>query len=128
MENPFIGKRADVYNKRGIVALFRDQERLAEHWWDQALHLSDRHFDSQCNSRIHRWTNGSISDATLMAEMESYVFTVPGKGETLRAYLLIAMGWREEGMEELTQFIANNEAGLKLETRLQNLKKNKVLK
>ena len=37
MENPFIGKRADVYNKRGIVALFRDQERLAEHWWDQAL-------------------------------------------------------------------------------------------
>ena len=63
-----------------------------------------------------------------MAEMESYVFTVPGKGEALRAYLLIAMGWREEGMEELTQFIANNEAGLKLETRLQNLKKNKVLK
>ena len=53
-----------------------------------------------------------------MAEMEQFVFTVPGKGETLRAYLLIAMGWREEGMRKLTEFIANNEAGLKLETRL----------
>ena len=53
-----------------------------------------------------------------MAEMEQYVFTVAGKGETLRAYLLIAMGWREEGVDVLTQFIANNEAGLKLETRL----------
>ena len=24
MENPFVGKKADVYNKRGIVALFRN--------------------------------------------------------------------------------------------------------
>ena len=63
-----------------------------------------------------------------MAEMEEYVFTVDGKGETLRAYLQIAMGWREEGMELLTQFITKNESNLKLETRLQNLKKNKVLK
>ena len=61
-----------------------------------------------------------------MAEMEEYVFTVEGKGETLRAYLQIAMGWREEGMELLTQFITKNESNLKLETRLQNLKKNKV--
>ena len=128
MENPFIGKRADVYNKRGIVALFSNQEQLAQHWWNQALELSDKHFDSQCNYSMHRWNNGSTSDAQLLAEMEEFVFTVEGKGETMRAYLLIAMGWREEGMEMLSQFIAKNEASLKLETRLQNLKKNKVLK
>ena len=23
MENPFVGKKADVYNKRGLVALYR---------------------------------------------------------------------------------------------------------
>ena len=75
---------------------------------------------------MHRWNNGTISDAQLMAEMEQFVFTVPGKGETLRAYLLIAMGWREEGMEKLNLPLsifnqaskANNESGLKLETRL----------
>lgn len=90
METPYIGKRADVYNKRGIVALFRDQEKLAEHWWDQALSLSEHHFDSQCNASMHRWNNGSISDAQLMSEMGHYVFTVEGKGETMLAYLLIA--------------------------------------
>ena len=90
METPYIGKRADVYNKRGIVALFRDQERLAEHWWDQALSLSENHFDSQCNASMHRWNNGSISDAQLMSEMGNYVFTVEGKGQTMQAYLLIS--------------------------------------
>jgi len=33
MENPFVGKKADVYNKKGIVALFHDKEGEALHWW-----------------------------------------------------------------------------------------------
>jgi hypothetical protein len=33
METPFVGKKADVYNKRGIVALFHNKEGEALHWW-----------------------------------------------------------------------------------------------
>ena len=69
MENPFVGKKADVYNKKGIVALFHDKEGEALHWWSQARMLCDRHFDSQCNFCMHRWSTGRISDAQLIAEM-----------------------------------------------------------
>ena len=98
MENPFVGKKADVYNKKGIVALFHDREGEALHWWSQARILSDRHFDSQCNFCMHRWSTGRISDQQLVAEMSEFVFSVPGKGKTLHAYLLISMGEREQGM------------------------------
>ena len=47
---------------------------------------------------MHRWSTGRISDAQLITEMDEFVFSVPGKGETLNAYLLIAMGERDEGM------------------------------
>jgi hypothetical protein len=33
MENPFVGKKADVLNKKGIVAFFnREQEKAVESW------------------------------------------------------------------------------------------------
>jgi len=41
---------------------------------------------------MNRWNAGDISDAHLMREMEEYIFSASGKGETLKAYLLIAMG------------------------------------
>lgn len=41
---------------------------------------------------MNRWNAGDISDAQLMREMDEYIFSVSGKGETLKAYLLIAMG------------------------------------
>jgi hypothetical protein len=44
---------------------------------------------------MHRWATGRISDAQLRAEMEEFVFSVPGKGQTLQAFLLISMGERE---------------------------------
>ena len=62
MEAPFVGKKADVYNKKGIVALFHDKEGEALHYWSEARILSDRHFDSQCNFCMHRWSTGRISD------------------------------------------------------------------
>ena len=113
MENPFVGKKADVYNKKGIVALFQNREGEALHWWSQARLLCDRHFDSMCNFCMHRWSTGRISDAQLIAEMEEFVFSVPGKGETLHAYLLICMGEREQGMSILKKFIALTEAAAK---------------
>ena len=36
METPYVGKKADVFNKKGIVALFNEEEKLAETFWQQA--------------------------------------------------------------------------------------------
>ena len=109
MESPFLGKKADTYNKKGIVALFHNKEGEALHWWSQAKILSDRHFDSQCNFCMHRWSTGRISDLQLITEMEEFIFGVKGKGKTLHAYLLISMGEREQGMQILKQFIAETD-------------------
>ena len=128
MESPFVGKKADVYNKKGIVALFHDKEGEALHWWSQARLLCDRHFDSMCNFCMHRWSTGRISDAQLIAEMEEFVFSVPGKGETLHAYLLICMGEKEQGMQILKSFIAQTEVAVKGGGRVKNLKVTKQLK
>lgn len=122
MENPFVGKKADVYNKKGIVALFHDKEGEALHWWSQARLLCDRHFDSMCNFSMHRWSTGYISDEQLLAELDEFVFSVPGKGETLHAYLLISMGEREQGKEILKSFIARAQEALEGGGRLKNLK------
>ena len=118
MENPFVGKKADVFNKKGIVALFHDKEGEALTWWSQARLLSDRHFDSQCNFCMHRWSTGRISDAQLIAEMSEFVFGVTGKGEILHGFLLISMGEREEGMGILKKFIAAMENALRGKGRL----------
>jgi len=61
---------------------------------------------------MHRWSTGRISDAQLIVEMEEFIFSVPSKGETLHAYLLISMGEREKGMAILKAFIAKNESSV----------------
>lgn len=80
MESPFVGKKADVYNKKGIVALFHDKEGDALSYWDQARKISDRHFDSSTNYCMHRWSSGQISDQDLIKEMSDFIFSIPGKG------------------------------------------------
>ena len=129
MEAPFVGKKADVFNKKGIVALFHDKEKQALEYWSEARILSDRHFDSQCNYCMHRWSTGRISDQQLIEEMQEFVFSVPGKGETLHAYLLISMGEREQGMSILKKYIAQTEYNMQQGSNsLQNLKQRKQLK
>jgi len=113
MEDPFVGKKADVYNKNGIVALFHNKEGEALRCWQEARLIHDRHFDSQCNFCMHRWSTGVIGDAQLMAELAQFVFDVPGKGETLKFYLEIAIGEREKGMEGLKSFIDKTEESQK---------------
>lgn len=58
-----MGKKADVFNKKGIVALFHNKEEEALRCWSEARLLSDRHFDSHCNFVMHRWSTARISDA-----------------------------------------------------------------
>ena len=60
--------------------------------------------------------------------MDEFVFSVPAKGETLHAYLLISMGEREQGMQILKKFIASTEASMQGPNRLQNLKQRRQLK
>ena len=60
--------------------------------------------------------------------MEEFIFDVPGKGQTLHAFLLISMGEREKGMAILKQFIAHTETSLRGQQRMQNLKMRKQLK
>ena len=128
MEYPYVGKKADVFNKQGIVALFHGKEGEALRCWSEAKTLSDRHFDSWSNFCMHRWSTGRISDNQLMAELNQFVFSVPGKGETLEAYLLIATGEREAGMEKLKNYIAETREGLTEQQRTKFLKLSRQLK
>ena len=65
METPFVGKKADVYNKKGVVCLYHkkggDNEALA--FWKEAELLNDRHFDSKCNYAMFRWSTAKTTDA-----------------------------------------------------------------
>lgn len=45
MEFAYVGKRADLMNKRGIVALYNKDEDRAMNFWAEGLHINDRHFD-----------------------------------------------------------------------------------
>ena len=71
MESPFVGKKADVYNKKGIVSLYHkkgaDNEALA--YWQEADLINDRHFDSKYNYIMFRWSTAKISDEVLMTEL-----------------------------------------------------------
>ena len=44
-ECAYVGKRADLMNRRGIVALYNKQEEVAMNFWAEGLLINDRHFD-----------------------------------------------------------------------------------
>jgi serine/threonine protein kinase len=76
LEAPFIGKKSDSLNKKGIISLFhkKDTEQKACGYWQEALSLNDRHFDSKCNEVMYRWSTAKIGDHKMMAELEEFVF------------------------------------------------------
>lgn len=39
MEQPFIGSKADVCNKKAIVALSRGEDEIAYNLWSEALNM-----------------------------------------------------------------------------------------
>jgi hypothetical protein len=57
----------------------------------------------------------------MMAELGDFVFTTAGKGECLEAYLKIAMGEREDGIQILRSFLEREKENMKGQ-RLKNLK------
>lgn len=58
MEQPFIGKRADVLNKQGVVAFFNKRTEEAVSLWNQAIQLSEQHFDAHTNHSMFLWSTG----------------------------------------------------------------------
>lgn len=91
MENPYVGKKADVLNKKGIISLFhrKGEDNVALNFWQEAELLNDRHFDSKCNFVMFRWATAKITDEQMMSELDEFVFDVPHKGILYKAYLLI---------------------------------------
>lgn len=57
MELPVVGKRADVCNKKAIMALSRGDEEMALKHWEEALGMKDAHFDTMVNYLIYKWRN-----------------------------------------------------------------------
>lgn len=98
MEMPIVGKKADVINKRGVIALFNKEEETAMRYWCEARHVNIRHFDSTCNYVLYRWSTARIDDNKMMSELSEFVFDVPHKGQRLKACLLFAIGDTELGL------------------------------
>lgn len=57
MELPVVGKRADVSNKKAIMALSRGEEDQALKLWEDALAMKEEHFDTLINYLIYKWKN-----------------------------------------------------------------------
>ena len=63
MEAPFVGKRADMLNKKAVVAFFHKRHDDARRLWEEALRCANEmHVDAQTNLTIYKWSLGQISD------------------------------------------------------------------
>lgn len=126
METPFVGKKADVLNKRGTVALFNRNEDEAMRFWQEAKALNDKHFDSTCNHVMYKWSTGRITDGQMMSELGEFVFDHGHKGQCLQAYLNLAIGNLDEGHRQLKTFVEETRNEMNA-TRVKNVKVQKYL-
>ena len=53
MEQPVVGTRADVCNKKAIMALSRGEDMVAIKYWEDAAGMKEEHFDTQLNYLIY---------------------------------------------------------------------------
>lgn len=109
MELPVIGKRADVCNKRAIMAICRGEEDVALKLWEEALNMKDQHLDTKLNYLIFQWRNAHISDEDLLTELSSEFFADKDIGVGLSGIINIATGERDSGLEILRKFISEEE-------------------
>ena len=128
MENPFVGKKADTLNKKAIIALFHKKkpDHLCNDYWDEALLLNDRHFDSRFNSVMFQWSTARIGDEKCMVDLET-VFREENKGKCMFYYLSIAQGDKEDGLKDLKAYIDETKT-LKEKARASNTKVGRSLK
>ena len=55
MDNPFIGKQADIFNKKAMILLSKGQEDLAVKQWEEAFKMKEKHMDSIINYTLYKW-------------------------------------------------------------------------
>lgn len=92
MEVPFVGKRADMLNKKALVAYFKGSTEQAGQYWSKAINSSNQHFYSCFNMGVKQFWNGEVSGKALIADFSDDVFEHREKGPIVRAMLLIATG------------------------------------
>lgn len=62
MEQPFIGKHADVCNKKACISLAKGDEDEALAYWQEARDMKGHHFDSHINLMLYKWRTGLATD------------------------------------------------------------------
>ena len=89
------------------MAFFNKKPEVAVGLWEQALKLSEGHFDALTNQTMFLWSTGQISDNQLMERLTD-VFDRKGKGQALMAYLYLAQGERgQEGTWQRDGIVGN---------------------
>jgi len=66
MGQPYIGKQADMLNKRAIASLLKGNQEEAEDFWEEGIDLNPSHFDLKVNYELYRWKYALISDDQLL--------------------------------------------------------------
>jgi serine/threonine protein kinase len=105
MEKPFVGKKADMLNKRACVAFFNKEFEKAQKLWSEAVNNSDQHFYSCFNMGMKQFLNAEITSDQLLADFSDDVFEHQQKGEFVKAILQVANGKRVEGSQLLDNYI-----------------------
>lgn len=78
---------------------------------------------------MFRWSTAKIPDSVMFGELEERIFSVDHKGEVLQAYLYIATGEREKGLQALNDYISKWTAQMqKKGGKVSNLKDERTLK
>mmetsp|Transcript_10619 Transcript_10619/g.10701 ORF Transcript_10619/g.10701 Transcript_10619/m.10701 type:complete len:238 (-) Transcript_10619:807-1520(-) len=110
MEQPQIGKRADVLNKKAVFLMCKGHEEEGLRLWDEALNMKESHFATKINFILYRWKSGQLSDGELVEEIQNNLIGQEGeKAVGLEGLIKIAIGDKQEGMEIVKGFIQEEE-------------------
>jgi hypothetical protein len=99
MQEPFIGKRADVLNKKAVFLMCRGEEESALRLWEEGLSMKDSHFDISTNFILYKWKSAQFTDEDVVEEMKRNVIAAnTEKSIGLDGLINIAIGEKNEGM------------------------------
>jgi hypothetical protein len=70
--------------------------------------MKDHHFDSHLNLLLYKWRTGMISDEEVIHQLKKDQYQSKAKGRGIYSLLLIAMGEKAKGVQNLKNFIKND--------------------
>lgn len=99
MEEPFIGKRADVANKKAVFLLCRGEEEAALRLWEEGLSMKENHFNITTNFILYKWRSAQFTDEDVVEEMKRHVnASNTTKSIGIDGLINIAIGDKNEGL------------------------------